>query len=569
MKLSERVQAKSEERRWLILGVLCFSLLVIVLDNSILNVALPAIVRQLDATNTQLQWMVDAYTLVFAGLLLTAGSLGDRFGRRPALQFGLVVFGLGSLASAMAGSAGALIASRGFMGVGGAFIMPATLSIITNVFPARERGKAIGVWAATAGVAVALGPLTGGFLLEHFYWGSVFLVNLPVVAIGLLAGVFLIPDSKDPSAPRLDPIGAVLSILGLTAALVRHHRGARERLDGPGHHRRLRDRCRPGRRLRVVGAAHRPPDARLHVLQNPRFSAASAAITLTFFAMFGSLFVFSQYLQFVLGYTPLQTGVRLLAFAVPMMIIAPLSARFVHQLGTKHVVAAGMILTATGLVLLSFTGRSNHLRRHRVADGRPGLRPGSHHGPRHGVDHGLPAPGQGWRRLGRQRHHSSGGWRARRRRARQRFHVDLRLSSQQRAERPDPARGRPRASQGLCRRRPPSGRGTSAEARATGSAPPPAQPSSTASTPRCGSGRWSPSSAWSSHSCGCRPELAPGTSIARPKSSRPSTRSCSRIASPPHIVLSRGGHTSWGRPSFHPRTGQRSDGDKGSVLTCR
>jgi len=219
MKLSERVQAKSEERRWLILGVLCFSLLVIVLDNSILNVALPAIVRQLDATNTQLQWMVDAYTLVFAGLLLTAGSLGDRFGRRPALQFGLVVFGLGSLASAMAGSAGALIASRGFMGVGGAFIMPATLSIITNVFPARERGKAIGVWAATAGVAVALGPLTGGFLLEHFYWGSVFLVNLPVVAIGLLAGVFLIPDSKDPSAPRLDPIGAVLSILGLTAVL--------------------------------------------------------------------------------------------------------------------------------------------------------------------------------------------------------------------------------------------------------------------------------------------------------------------------------------------------------------
>src|SRR5262245_60858132 len=176
MSLSERVQARSEERRWLILGVLCFSLLVIVLDNSIMNVALPSIVRELGATNTQLQWMVDAYTLVFAGLLLTAGSLGDRYGRRPALQFGFLVFGLGSLASAMAGSAEALIASRGFMGIGGAFIMPSTLSIITNVFPARERGKAIGVWAATAGVAVAFGPLTGGFLLQHFYWGSVFLV---------------------------------------------------------------------------------------------------------------------------------------------------------------------------------------------------------------------------------------------------------------------------------------------------------------------------------------------------------------------------------------------------------
>jgi EmrB/QacA subfamily drug resistance transporter len=355
MKLSERVQAKSEERRWLILGVLCFSLLVIVLDNSILNVALPAIVRQLDATNTQLQWMVDAYTLVFAGLLLTAGSLGDRFGRRPALQFGLVVFGLGSLASAMAGSAGALIASRGFMGVGGAFIMPATLSIITNVFPARERGKAIGVWAATAGVAVALGPLTGGFLLEHFYWGSVFLVNLPVVAIGLLAGVFLVPDSKDPSAPRLDPIGAVLSILGLTALLFAIIEAPENGWTDPvtivGF---------------VIGAVlvgafawwerHTDhPMLDFTFFRNPRFSAASAAITLTFFAMFGSLFVFSQYLQFVLGYTPLQTGVRLLAFAVPMMIIAPLSARFVHRFGTKRVVAAGMILTATGLVLLSFT----------------------------------------------------------------------------------------------------------------------------------------------------------------------------------------------------------------------
>jgi EmrB/QacA subfamily drug resistance transporter len=355
MKLSERVQAKSEERRWLILGVLCFSLLVIVLDNSILNVALPAIVRQLDATNTQLQWMVDAYTLVFAGLLLTAGSLGDRFGRRPALQFGLVVFGLGSLASAMAGSAGALIASRGFMGVGGAFIMPATLSIITNVFPARERGKAIGVWAATAGVAVALGPLTGGFLLEHFYWGSVFLVNLPVVAIGLLAGVFLVPDSKDPSAPRLDPIGAVLSILGLTALLFAIIEAPENGWTDPvtivGF---------------VIGAVlvgafawwerHTDhPMLDFTFFRNPRFSAASAAITLTFFAMFGSLFVFSQYLQFVLGYTPLQTGVRLLAFAVPMMIIAPLSARFVHRFGTKRVVAGGMILTATGLVLLSFT----------------------------------------------------------------------------------------------------------------------------------------------------------------------------------------------------------------------
>jgi len=196
MRLSERVQERAYQRRWLILLVLCFSLLVIVLDNTILNVAIPTLSRELDPTNSQLQWMVDSYTLVFAGLLLTAGSLGDRFGRRGALQIGLVIFGLGSLFSALASTANQLIATRAFMGIGGALIMPATLSIITNVFPAKERGRAIGAWAGTAGIAVALGPLTGGFLLEHFYWGSVFLVNLPIVAIGLVAGIFLIPTSS-------------------------------------------------------------------------------------------------------------------------------------------------------------------------------------------------------------------------------------------------------------------------------------------------------------------------------------------------------------------------------------
>jgi EmrB/QacA subfamily drug resistance transporter len=352
--LSERVQAKAEDRRWFILGVLCFSLVVIVLDNSIMNVALPAIVRELDATNTQLQWMVDAYTLVFAGLLLTAGSLGDRFGRRPALQFGFAVFGLGSLASALAGSPNALIVSRGFMGIGGAFIMPATLSIITNLFPARERGKAIGVWAATAGVGAALGPLTGGFLLDHFYWGSVFLVNLPIVALGLVAGVFLIPDSKDPSEPRLDPIGAILSIVGLGALLYAI-------IEAPNH-----GWTAPATVIAfLIGAVvlgafawwelHTDhPMLDFQFWKNPRFSAASAAIALTFFAMFGSLFVFTQYLQFVLGYSPLQTGVRLLAFAIPMMIVAPLSARLVQQFGTKVVVASGMTLSTAGLVLLSF-----------------------------------------------------------------------------------------------------------------------------------------------------------------------------------------------------------------------
>jgi EmrB/QacA subfamily drug resistance transporter len=351
MSLQDRVTAKAEERRWLILGVLCFSLLVIVLDNSILNVALPTIVRELDATNSQLQWMVDSYTLVFAGLLLTAGSLGDRFGRRPALQFGFVVFGIGSLLSALAGSADQLIATRAFMGIGGAFIMPATLSSFTNVFPARERGKAIGVWAATAGVAVALGPLTGGFLLEHFYWGSIFLVNIPIVVFGVIAGVYLIPNSKDPAAPPLDPVGAVLSIAGLSSLLYAI-------IEGP-------DKGWTADSTLLffgIGAAiitaffvwevrSDHPMLDLTFFKNPRFSMASGAIMVTFFAMFGSIFVLTQYLQFVLGYTPLETGVRLLAFAIPMMILAPMSARFVERLGAKVVVASGLTLVATGLLL--------------------------------------------------------------------------------------------------------------------------------------------------------------------------------------------------------------------------
>ncbi|MEO8692409.1 MAG: MFS transporter [Acidimicrobiales bacterium] len=355
MKLTERVQYRAEERRWWILAVLCFSLLVIVLDNSILNVALPTIVRELHATNTQLQWMVDSYTLVFAGLLLTAGSLGDRFGRRPALQVGFVLFGLGSLLSAVAGSPNVLIGTRAFMGIGGAFIMPATLSIITNVFPARERGRAIGVWAATAGVGAALGPITGGFLLEHFYWGSIFLVNLPIVGAGLVAGFFLIPDSKDPHPPRLDPVGAVLSITGLSTLLF----AVIEAPDrGWGNSVTVASFVVAAALLALffiweIRSDH--PMLDLTFFRNPRFSAASTAIMLTFFAMFGSLFVLTQYLQFVLGYDALQTGVRLLAFAIPMMVVAPNSTRLVEKFGTKYVVSAGMTLTTVGLLLLTGT----------------------------------------------------------------------------------------------------------------------------------------------------------------------------------------------------------------------
>src|SRR3954469_13742669 len=206
-----------ESRRWWTLAVLCLSLLVIGLDNTILNVALPTMQRDLDASSSQLQWIVDVYMLVFAGVLLTAGSLGDRFGRKRALTFGLTVFGLGSLGSALAGAPELLIAMRGLMGIGGAFIMPSTLSILTATFPANERGKAIGIWSGVSGLGIAIGPVAGGWLIEHASWSWIFLVNLPIVAVAVIAGRFLVPESRDETEPKLDPRGFALSFLALTS----------------------------------------------------------------------------------------------------------------------------------------------------------------------------------------------------------------------------------------------------------------------------------------------------------------------------------------------------------------
>jgi EmrB/QacA subfamily drug resistance transporter len=345
--------SKAYHQRWWILGVLCLSLLVIIVDNSILNVALPTLVRELHATNSELQWIVDSYTLVFAGLLLTAGSLGDRFGRRGALQVGLAIFGTGSLLSALSDTPSQLIATRGLMGVGGAFIMPATLSIITNVFPPEERGRAIGLWAGIAGVATALGPISGGFLLEHFYWGSVFTVNLPIVAFALGATVVLIPNSFDPSRPRQDPVGAVLSIAGLVALLY----GIIEAPERGWTDGGILTAFAVGIVILGVFAlwerASSHPMLDVRFFRNPRFTAASLGITSVFFAMFGATFLLTQHLQFVMGYSPLQAGVRLLPWAAVMLVVAPSSARLVERFGTKAVVTTGLTLVTVALTLLS------------------------------------------------------------------------------------------------------------------------------------------------------------------------------------------------------------------------
>jgi EmrB/QacA subfamily drug resistance transporter len=332
--------------------VLSLSLVIIGLDNTILNVALPTLVRELGATQSQLQWMVDAYILVFAGLLLTMGALGDRYGRKLALTIGLVLFGLSSVLAAFADSANTLIAARALMGVGGALIMPSTLSIITNVFSGPERGRAIAAWAAVAGLGIVLGPVLGGFLLENFWWGSVFLINIFVVAAAIILGFFLIPESKDPAATPLDPVGAVLSIIGLVALVYAIIEAPSKGWTDPVV-------------LTAFGLAAilitvflwwesrtEHPMLQLSFFENPRFSAASVAITMVFFAMFGTVFLNTQYLQFVLGFSPLEAGFRVMPVAT-MIVAAPLSARFAERFGTKRVVTTGLVIVAIAMSILA------------------------------------------------------------------------------------------------------------------------------------------------------------------------------------------------------------------------
>jgi EmrB/QacA subfamily drug resistance transporter len=351
-------------QRWITLGVLCGSLLIIVMDNTILNVAIPSLVQDLGATNSQLQWIIDSYTLVFAGLLLTAGSLGDRFGRKRALRVGIVIFCVGSALSALAGSPTQLILTRSLMGIGGALIMPSTLSILTNVFrEPRERARAIAIWAGFSGLAVAIGPIIGGLLLAHFHWSSVFWVNIPIGIAAVVLGHYFVPESKDPNAPKLDLPGALLSIVALGSLLFGIIQGPSAGWSAPS--------VTTAFTVGVVFLAgfvawelHTPtPMLDITFFKNPRFTAANSSVTLTFFALFGSMFLLTQYWQFVHGYTPLEAGVRMLPFATAMMVTAPLSARLVERVGTKRIVTLGLLIVSISLFGLSFvTVDSSYLR---------------------------------------------------------------------------------------------------------------------------------------------------------------------------------------------------------------
>jgi EmrB/QacA subfamily drug resistance transporter len=329
---------------------------VVVIDNTILNTALPTLARVLNAGTSSLQWITDAYTLCFAALLIPAGAVGDRFGRKRSLVGGLIVFALGSLAAALAPGAGMLIAARVVMGFGAAFVMPATLSILNAVFPPRERPQAIAAWSAVAGVGIVIGPTLGGLLLSHFWWGSVFLINVPLVAVAL-AGVFLaVPETAEPGGHRLDLIGALL-VAGSLVAIVDAIIEAPDRgWTAPATLAELA--------AGLVGLglfcwwelriAH--PLIDLRIFTSRAFTTAAASVTVIFFALFGSLFLLTQYLQLVHGYSPLSAGVRALPFAAAMGALSPLSPVLAGRLGPRVVIPAGLALMGLGLLDLSTAG---------------------------------------------------------------------------------------------------------------------------------------------------------------------------------------------------------------------
>jgi EmrB/QacA subfamily drug resistance transporter len=337
------------QRRWFLLGVLCLSLVMIVMAVTSLNVALPSMQRELDTSAAMLQWIVDAYAIVFAGLLLTAGALGDRFGRKGALLVGLGVFAAGALLSGLASSAGVVIAGRAVQGAGAAFVMPATLSLIAAIFPPEERQRAIAVWVGFAGAGSAIGPIVSGALLENFWWGSAFLINLPVIAITAVAVAVYSPRSRDEESTPLDPRGAVLSIIGLAGLLFAI-------IEGP--ERGWTDPLVLVSFLAAGGfltwfvrwqqvAPH--PMLPMKYFADRRFSVGSGVITTSFFVMFGWFFLFGLYLQFARGYSPLEAGFATLPTAAMFILISPRSAALAERIGAGRTMAFGFALVAIGM----------------------------------------------------------------------------------------------------------------------------------------------------------------------------------------------------------------------------
>ncbi|MEV6117580.1 MFS transporter [Streptomyces sp. NPDC052109] len=347
--------SQGHPQRWLILGVICLAQLTVLLDNTVLNVAIPSLTRELHAATSDIQWMINAYSLVQSGLLLTAGSAADRYGRKKMLVAGLALFGIGSLVAGLAGSTGQLIAARAGMGIGGALLLTTTLAVAMQIFTPEEQPRAIGIWSAVAALGFAAGPLVGGFVLNHFRWGAIFLINLPVAVLGLVAVVALVPESKNPRGDRPDLLGALLSTIGMASLVFAI-------ISGPRHG------WTSARVLGTVAVALvvlgvfawwesrvAEPMLDVHFFRDQRFTGAVAGAVLITFGMGGALFLLTQHLQFVLGYGPLEAGLRTapLALTVVLLNFTGLSAKWSGRLGTPVSVALGMVLMSSGLVAIA------------------------------------------------------------------------------------------------------------------------------------------------------------------------------------------------------------------------
>ncbi len=341
------------DKRWWTLAVLCLSLLIVFVGNSSLNVTLPTLSRELGATESQLQWVVAAYSLVFAGLLFSTGALGDRYGRKGTLQIGLILFLVGAGFASLSTVMWQLIACRAVMGAAAAMIMPSTLSILINVFPPHERTKAIAIWASITGAAGGFGPLISGWLLGHFWYGSVFLVNVPIIIVALVAGHFLVPKSRDPQEARLDPLGAVLSIIGIVALVY-------GLIEAPDKGWLSAPTLIAFFIAVTVLTAFvfwelhtSEPMLEIRFFRNPAFSTGTTGMILLFVALYGVMFLITQYFQLVLGNSPLVAAARLLPMAMILLAVSLTTPRLTSQFGAHRVVAAGMLSLATGMILLS------------------------------------------------------------------------------------------------------------------------------------------------------------------------------------------------------------------------
>jgi MFS family permease len=403
-------------RRWLILSVLIVGLLAIVIDNTVLNVALKTIAEPrggLGASQSQLEWAINSYTLVFAGLLFTFGVIGDKIGRKRMLIIGLGLFGVASLLSAYSRSPEQLIFARAAMGLGGAAVMPQTLSIISNVFEPAERPRAIGLWAMAVGIGIATGPVLGGVLLDHFWWGSVFLINVPVTVIGAVAAAILVPESRNANAGKIDYVGVLLSIAGLVTLVYGIVQGGD---NGAWLSLGVLGPVVGGLVILAAFAWYESrishPSLDVRLFRDRRLSASIGALGLVFFGMGGVFFFTSFYLQNVRGYSPLDAGLLTVPFAVGQLLLAPRSAALVRRQGrgrdgpVRHGRRPGRVRDA----------RDHHadLGARRALPG-PGRGDRRHHAGRHLGRHGRAAAGAGGRGLRAHQHRTAGGGRAQRR----------------------------------------------------------------------------------------------------------------------------------------------------------